>query len=114
MPAQLIQIRDETFALLPQAEYQELVAARAGVSLPPPPKKSRRGTYPAAEAIRVSIARQLIVDRLAAGLSVEALAERAGVSLETVKRLAGGRHAVRPATVDKVAAALRSDQPTVR
>jgi len=105
MPAQMIKIKNETFAVLPKAEYQEMMAAAAGVTLPQLPQPNKRGNYPS-DAIRVTIARDLIADRLAAGLTQEELAERAGVSVGTISRLEGGKHKPQAATVEKLDRAL--------
>lgn len=107
MPAQMIQIDQKTYALLPKAEYQEMVAAAAGVTLPAMPEPNKRGNYPARAALRAMLARDLIADRLAAGLTQEALAKRAGVSVETISRLEAGKHKPQAATMEKLDRALK-------
>jgi DNA-binding XRE family transcriptional regulator len=72
-------------------------------SLPP---KNAKGNYPAAEALTVSIARDIIRRRRAAELSQAELARRAGIRPETVNRIEGGKHAPSIATVEKIDAAL--------
>jgi len=105
MPAQMIDINDHPFALLPKAEYQELLAKAAGVDLPELPKPNKRGNF-SKDAILVTMARDLITQRLAAGLSQEQLAKRAKVAVETISRLEGGKHKPQAATVAKLEAAL--------
>jgi len=48
------------------------------------------------------IARDIIRQRTAAGLTQEQLAKRAGVSTETISRLEGGKHKPQAATIEKI------------
>ncbi len=58
---------NETFVLVPQREYAELTAELPDIS-----PANADGTFPALPAIRVSIARSIIKDRLAAGMTQKA------------------------------------------
>ncbi len=107
MPVQTVTLNNEPFALLPRAEYEELVARAAGEKLPAYPPRDKNGNYPAADAIRVVIARDIITSRIAAGWTQEELAKRAGVSAETISRLEGGKHKPQAATIEKIDAAFK-------
>lgn len=107
MTATIINIKDQAFALLPKREYEKLVAEAHGVKMPDYPRADRRGYRPAKDFIRVSIAREIITSRLAAGWTQEELARRAKVSVETISRLESAKHKPQAATVEKIEAALR-------
>ena len=66
-----------------------------------------RGNRPALEYIRASIARDIIQERRALGLSQERLAELAGLRQETLSRLESGKHSPTVRTVEKIEAALK-------
>jgi DNA-binding XRE family transcriptional regulator len=74
----------------------EPAQAEALPALPPP---DADGNYPAAEALDVLVARQVIRRRRAAGWSQIELARRGGVRPETVSRVETGKHAPNVATV---------------
>lgn len=54
-----------------------------------------------------AIARKLISRRIKAGLTQKALAKKAGVRLETICRLEGGKHSPTRETIARIDAALR-------
>ena len=72
------------------------------ITLPPKPARSHDGTYPAAVAIRVMMARKIIASRNAVGLSQAALARMAGIRVETLNRLEKGKHTPDLATMAKL------------
>jgi len=74
--------------------------------LPTLPKADAKGRFPAIEYARASIARSLICDRKAAGLSQQALAKRAGIRQETLSRIESGKHTPTVATLKKIEHAL--------
>ena len=76
--------------------------------LPEMPRPDASGHIPAATAIRALIAREIIQRRRAAGWSQAELAARAGVRLETVNRLEGGKHSPTVRTVEKIDNALKA------
>ena len=80
--------------------------AKAG-ELPPLPKPDAQGNYPAVEYARAGLARKLIRDRVAAGLSQRELATLAGVRVETLCRIETGKHTPSIPTVDKLDRALK-------
>ncbi len=75
--------------------------------LPPLPEPDENGNCPAVEYVRVSIARDIIKDRVKAGLSQRELAERAGIRVETLCRIETGRHTASVPTIDKIDRALK-------
>jgi DNA-binding XRE family transcriptional regulator len=80
----------------------------AGETLPALPPQDADGNYPAAEALNIIVARQIIRRRQALGWTQAELARRAGVRPETLSRLETGKHAPNVATVDKLDQALRN------
>ena len=73
----------------------------------PLPKPDAKGNYPALDYLRASIARDIIRDRLALGLTQKELARRAGVRVETLCRIETGKNTASVATVDKIDRALK-------
>jgi len=76
---------------------------RAAAASPP----DAQGNYPAVEYARASLARKIIRDRVAAGLSQRDLALRAGVRVETLCRIETGKHVPSVPTIDKLDRALK-------
>ena len=79
----------------------------AANEFPPFPPADANGNFPALEYIRVSIARDVIKDRKALGLTQEALAKLAGLRQETLSRLESGKHSPTVRTVEKIERALK-------
>ena len=61
-----------------------------------------QGYRPAVPALRAAIARKLIRRRIAAGLSQQELAKRAGIRAETLNRLESGKHAPQRETIARI------------
>jgi transcriptional regulator with XRE-family HTH domain len=80
--------------------------AKAG-ELPPLPQPDAQGNYPAVEYARASLARKIIRDRVAVGLSQRQLAMRAGVRVETLCRIETGKHIPSVPTIDKLDRVLK-------
>jgi ribosome-binding protein aMBF1 (putative translation factor) len=74
-------------------------------ALPPADKQGRR---PALAFVRASIARSIVEERRAAGLSQEELARLAGLRQETVCRIESGKHSPTVRTVAKIDKALQA------
>ena len=91
-------IDGKEYVVLPVDEYERLT----GTHYPDLPAADRHGRRDARGAIRASIGRSVIRRRIAAGLSQKDLAERAGVSVETLSRIERGRHRPQPATLEKL------------
>jgi DNA-binding XRE family transcriptional regulator len=102
---QTLKIGGKKFVLMPQAEYQRLRKGTA-LGLPRMPPLSAHGTYPAAETMRVLMARKIISAREAVGLSQAELARKAGIRVETLNRLEKGKHTPDLATMAKINKAL--------
>jgi DNA-binding XRE family transcriptional regulator len=77
-------------------------------ALPPYPPADVKGNRPAVQFARVSIARKIIQDRKAAGLTQQELARRAGVRQETISRLESGKHSPTVRTVEKIDRVLQA------
>jgi ribosome-binding protein aMBF1 (putative translation factor) len=70
--------------------------------LPAMPPRRANGDYPAIPAARVSIARDVIRARRAAGLSQAELARRAGIRIETLNRIEEAKVMTDTATMEKI------------
>jgi DNA-binding XRE family transcriptional regulator len=105
-----MEIEGRRYVVLEETEYERLCQATGQAlerdELPSFPKPDRRGRFPAVEYARVSLARDLIRDRRALGLSQQQLARLAKVRQETISRLETGKHSADPRTVDKLCDAL--------
>jgi ribosome-binding protein aMBF1 (putative translation factor) len=70
------------------------------------PARRANGDYPAIEAARVSIARDVIRGRKAAALSQAELARRAGIRVETLNRIEKAKVTADVATMERIDKAL--------
>lgn len=107
MATQSIEFDGKPYVILPRDEYDRLTTLAKAADLPPLPTPDANGNYPAVEYARASLARKIIRDRVAAGLSQRQLALRAGVRVETLCRIETGKHSPSVASVDKIDRALR-------
>ena len=107
MIAQTIVLEGKPYVVLPREEYDRLSTLAKAGELPPLPPPDAQGNYPAVEYARASLARKIIRDRVAAGLSQRELALRAGVRVETLCRIETGKNTPSVATVDKIDQALK-------
>jgi DNA-binding XRE family transcriptional regulator len=107
MIAQTFVLEGKPYVVLPRAEYERLSTLAKAAELPPLPEADREGNYPAVEYARASLARKLIRDRVAAGLTQRELAKMAGVRVETLCRIETGKHTPSVPTVDKIDRALK-------
>src|SRR5450432_1993139 len=76
--------------------------------LPAFPMPDKAGTRNAIDFARVSIARTLIRDRRAAGLSQQQLAKPAGVRQETISRIESGKQTATARIINKLDRVLRN------
>jgi ribosome-binding protein aMBF1 (putative translation factor) len=109
MIRQTVTIRGKRFVMVEETRLRRLekLAREAEAQLPPLPPADAKGNRPALEYIRSSIARDIVKERRALGLSQERLAELAGVRQETLSRLESGKHSPTVRTVEKIDWALK-------
>lgn len=111
MIAQKLTIQGKRYVLIEESEFRRLRTAKAGSGggdVPPPalPVPDEAGNYPALQYARASLARGIVRDRKAAGLSQQALAKLAGIRQETLSRIESGKNTPSAATVRKIDHAL--------
>jgi ribosome-binding protein aMBF1 (putative translation factor) len=112
---QTILVDGKPYVLLPRDEFDRLTALAKAADLPPLPEPDAQGNYPAVEYARASLARKIIRDRVAAGLTQRQLAQMAGIRFEHLSRIEGGKHIPSVPTIDKIDRALKkSAKPTKR
>ena len=112
---QRIQVAGHRLVLLEEVEYERL-CARAGETvplddnnnLPPLPQPDKDGRFPALEYARISLARDAIRDRRAAGLTQRELAKLAGTRQETISRIESGKYTASVKLIDKIDRVLRT------
>lgn len=108
MQTQTITLDGKSYVVLPREDYERLTGMAKAAELPPLPEPDEQGNYPAVEYARISLARKIIRDRVEAGLNQRQLAELAGVRVETICRLEGGKNVPSVATVDKIDRAIKN------
>jgi DNA-binding XRE family transcriptional regulator len=99
-----ITLNGTAYIILELAEYERLTAL---ANLPPLPEPDKDGNVPAVQFARATIARNLVRDRMAAGLTQRQLAKLAGVPVETLCRIETGQRTPSVPTIDKIDRALR-------
>jgi len=104
---QTIMVDGKPYVLLPREEYDKLTTLAKAADLPALPKADAKGNFPAVDYARASLARKIIRDRVAAGLSQRKLAELAGISFENLCRIETGKHTPSVPTIDKIDRALK-------
>jgi len=103
---QTLQIDGKPYVILSRDEYDRLTTLAKAADLPPLPQPNASGNYPAVEYARASLARKIIRDRVAVGLTQRQLAAKAGIPVETLCRIETGKTIPRIPTVDKIDRAL--------
>jgi DNA-binding XRE family transcriptional regulator len=91
--------------VLSREEFDAL-AEKAGI-FPALPQPDNRGDSDALAFMDATIARTLIRRRIEAGLTQKTLAKLAGVRLETISRIKGGKHAPTRETIVRLDGALK-------
>ena len=107
MATQTIVLEGKPYVLLPRDEYDKLTTLAKAADLPPLPAPDADGNYPAVEYARASLARKIIRDRVAVGLTQRELAKRAGIRFEHLCRIETGKHIPTVPTIDKIDRALK-------
>jgi DNA-binding XRE family transcriptional regulator len=95
------------YVVVPRDDYDRLVLRAKATNLPPLPKPDADGNFPALEYVRATIARDIVRDRIVAGLTQRELARRAGIRVETLCRIETGKHTASVPTIDRIDRALR-------
>jgi DNA-binding XRE family transcriptional regulator len=105
MVAQTVEIAGKRLVILEESDYLRLCRGTGkgrNEDVAPLPARNRLGRRPAAAYILASIARDIVVDRKAAGLTQQELARRAGIRQETLSRIESGKHAPTRTTLRKI------------
>jgi DNA-binding XRE family transcriptional regulator len=111
---QRIEVSGQRFVLLPEREYERLCARASedvpltGDDLPPLPKPDANGNFPAIEFARISLARDIVRDRRAAGLTQLELAKRARTRQETISRIESGKYTASVKLIDRIDRVLQA------
>jgi len=93
-----------TYALVPLAAWEKISTGQ--VTMPAMPPVDAQGRMDAVAFARVSIARGIIRDRTAAGLSQAELARRAGIDSATLNRIEKAKVTPDESTVRKIDRAI--------
>lgn len=106
-----VEIEGKRFVLVEESEFRSL-ERRSGrkhqPDLPPPlPTPDADGYVPALDFVRATIARDIVRERKALGLTQEELARLSGVRQETICRLEKGLNSPTVRTVEKIERALK-------
>jgi DNA-binding XRE family transcriptional regulator len=108
---QTIHLEGKAYVVVPREQYDRLVTLSKAAELPPLPEPDAQGDYPAVEYACASIARSVIRDRVAAGLTQRELARLAGIRVETLCRIEGGKQVPSVPTIEKIDQALKATKP---
>ena len=103
---QRITVKGKRMVMLEEPEFDRLLL-KADEWEPLLPEQDADGTYPALEAMRVTLALNIIRHRRRLGLTQADLARRAGIRPESLNRIEQGRVSPSVRTVEKIDAALR-------
>lgn len=107
MSIQAVNLDGKPYVILPRDEYDQLTTLAKAAQLPQLPAPDADGNYPAVEYARASLARKIIRDRVAVGLSQRQLATKAGIPAETLCRIETGKTIPRIPTIEKIDRALK-------
>jgi DNA-binding XRE family transcriptional regulator len=109
MTMQTLTLDGRDYVIIAKTDWDRL-AARSGIgdelALPSLPRPDADGNVDAIAYARASIARDVIKERRAVGLSQLELARLAGVRQETISRIETGKQTVTRRTIGKIDKAL--------
>jgi DNA-binding XRE family transcriptional regulator len=105
--ARRVRIKGKPKVVLDEADYEALLR-RADLWEPDLPAPDANGNYPAAEALAVIQAQNILRARRKLGLSQVELARRAGIRPETLNRIEQGRNKPSVPTIAKIDRALQA------
>lgn len=114
MIVQSIQLDGKNYVIVPRDEYDRLASLAQSVEMPGFPEADDRGYYPAVEYARVSLARDIIRDRVSLGLSQKDLAGLAGMRVETLSRIESGKVTPTVTSIERIDTALKAAQKKPR
>jgi DNA-binding XRE family transcriptional regulator len=101
----VLNFEGKRYVLVPEAEYGKLLEMSHD-RLPPLPPADAAGYRPALPFVDASIARDIIRERRAAGLSQQQLADAAGIRQETLSRIESGKNSPTVRTLRKIERAI--------
>lgn len=104
MTIQTLKIDDKELVIIDKRAFDELME-KAGV-MPPLPPADQKGRRPAVDTCTALIARKIVTHRIKAGLTQKELSRRAGIRLETVCRIEGGKQKPNRETILRIESAL--------
>lgn len=110
MGAQLVKLKGEPYVLVEKAEYERLLRIAKSIDMPELPEPDAAGNRPALEFMSATLCREIVQDRINAGLTQRELAQRAGIRVETLNRIETGKRLPSVRTLQKINLALGKDQ----
>lgn len=108
MTVQMLKLAGKRYVLLEERDFRRLqrrAVMEDEAELPALPEPLPNGNYPA-EVLRISLARRLVRDRRALGLTQADLARRAGIAAETLNRIEKAKLTPTMTTLQKIDRAL--------
>ncbi len=113
-----VEIEGKRFVLVEESEFRRLERQtgrkREADGPPALPEPDADGYVPALDFVRATIARDIMRERKALGLTQEQLSKLSGVRQETICRLEKGLHSPTVRTVEKIERALKRASGTTR
>ena len=111
MTVQTLHLAGKRYVIMSEKDYRSLVQSQQE---PRMPTADAGGNYPALEALKFSLARDIVRTRRRLGLSQAELARRAAIRPETLNRIERGLTSPSVATIDKLDRALNAAEKADR
>lgn len=108
MKTPTFEVNGRKFVVIEQEEFERLKGLAKAAVLPELPEPDSEGNVPAVAFARATIARGIIRDRVAAGMTQKQLAQMASIRVETLCRIETGRHTPSVETIQSIDRALAS------